>query len=291
VLSTFSHEPGFFDEERASLLQSLTNLAAIALSEARTLELIRSAEETAQRQQAELAHLSRLNLLNQLASGLAHEINQPLGAISNFAGAAIQLHRNGKLDPQRAVEVLTEIHQQSQRAGEIVRRLRGFMRKGAHELVPCDLNALVADSVALMGAELTRARVRVNVDAAPNLPRVRVDPVQIQQVIVNLIQNAIDAMADAPPPPARSLVIATARSADQAVVRFTDAGKGIPSGDLPRIFDSFFSTKPNGLGLGLNISRSIVESHGGSLTARNKSDAGGGATFVFVLPLGGTTPP
>src|SRR5437773_2649920 len=102
VLSTFSDEPGFFDEERASLLQSLTNLTAIALSEARTLELIRNAEETARQQQSELAHLARLNLLNQLASGLAHEINQPLGAISNFAGAAIQLHRDGKLTPDRA---------------------------------------------------------------------------------------------------------------------------------------------------------------------------------------------
>jgi signal transduction histidine kinase len=289
VLSTFSDEPGFFDEERASLLQSLTNLAAIALSEARTLELIRSAEETARQQQSELAHLSRLNLLNHLASGLAHEINQPLGAISNFAGAAIQLHRDGKLNPQRAVEVLTEIHQQSQRAGEIVRRLRGFMRKGAHELVPCDLNTLVADSVALMGAELSRARVRANVDAAIDLPRVRVDPVQIQQVIVNLIQNAIDAMADTPPQ-ARSLHISIARSEGEVVVRFTDAGKGIPSADLPRVFDSFFSTKSNGLGLGLNISRSIVESHGGSLTARNNG-AGGGATFEFVLPSGGSTSP
>ena len=413
VLSVFSDEPAFFDEERASLLQSLANLAAIALSEARNLELIRAsqerlevamdaghmgvwdwdllsgrlaweahharlfgmrpeelegttedvrrcihpddvpdveravnaareartvyerefrvvwpsdgsvhwiaargrfhyddagravrmigvvldvdrrhnAEERAQRQQSELAHLSRLNLLNQLASGLAHEINQPLGAISNFAGAAIQLHRDGKLTPDRAIEVLGEIHQQSQRAGEIVRRLRGFMRKGAHELIPSDLNVLVADSVAMMGAELSLARVRASVSAADGLPRVRVDPVQIQQVIVNLIQNAIDAMADTPPQN-RRLLISTLRSTEQVAVRFTDAGKGIAPADLPRIFDSFFSTKDNGLGLGLNISRSIVESHGGSLTARNKADGagGGGATFEFVLPLGGSTP-
>jgi PAS domain S-box-containing protein len=244
----------------------------------------RNAEEIARRQQVELAHLLRLSILSKLASGLAHEINQPLTAISNFAGAAIQLHRDGRLTPERAGEVLAEVHQQSQRAGEIVRRMRGFMKKRGGGVSPCDVNALVADAVALMKPELAQHNVRARVEGDKALPPVRVDGVQVQQVLVNLIQNAIDAMRESPPR-ARSVTISTAGSADQVMVRVRDTGRGIPDEDLPRVFDSFFSSKPYGLGMGLNISRSIIESHGGRLTAANNPD--GGATFEFVLPLGG----
>jgi PAS domain S-box-containing protein len=244
----------------------------------------RTAEEVARQQQVELAHLLRLSILSQLASGLAHEINQPLTAISNFAGAAIQLHRSGRLTPERAREVLGEVHQQSQRAGEIVRRMRGFMKKRGTGLSPCDVNALAADALALMKPELAQHNVRARLAGAPDLPPIPADGVQIQQVLVNLIQNAIDAMRNVPAN-RRSITIATAGSLEQVIVRVTDTGIGIPADDVPRVFDSFFSTKSYGLGMGLNISRSIIESHGGRLTAEN--NPGGGATFEFVLPLGG----
>jgi two-component system sensor kinase FixL len=244
----------------------------------------RHAEEIARQQQVELAHLLRLSILSQLASGLAHEINQPLTAISNFAGAAIQLHKDGRLNPERAREVLGEVHQQSQRAGEIVRRMRGFMKKRGGGVSPCDVNALAADALALMKPELAQHGVRARLDGAAALPPVPADGIQIQQVLVNLIQNAIDAMRDAPPR-GRSITISTVGSVEQVIVRVRDTGRGMADEDLPRVFDSFFSTKSYGLGMGLNISRSIIESHGGRLTAENNPD--GGATFEFVLPLGG----
>jgi PAS domain S-box-containing protein len=245
-----------------------------------------TAEQTARAQRDQIAHLLRLNLLSQLASGLAHEINQPLSAISNFAGAAIQMHRGDALTAGRTIEVLTEIDQQAQRAGAIVRRLREFMAKRGPRTVECDLNALVAEALALLAPELAQARVKSRFDAAPNLPPVRVDRVQVQQVLVNLIKNAIDAMDDAPPRD-RQVTLSTIGSVEQVIVRVSDTGKGIAAGDLPRLFDSFFSTKSTGMGLGLNISRSIIEAHGGQLTASNHSPAAGrGATFEFVLPLG-----
>lgn len=246
----------------------------------------RTAEEMARQQQVELAHLLRLSILSQLASGLAHEINQPLTAISNFAGAAIQLQRDGRLTADRTREVLAEVHQQSQRAAEIVRRMRGFMKKRGTGIGPCDVNALAADALALMKPELAQHNVRARLVGAPDLPAVPADGVQIQQVLVNLIQNAIDAMRNVPGG-RRSVTITTAGSLEQVIVRVTDTGTGIPAEDLPRVFDSFFSTKSYGLGMGLNISRSIIEMHGGRLTAEN-NPTGSGATLEFVLPLGGT---
>jgi C4-dicarboxylate-specific signal transduction histidine kinase len=248
----------------------------------------RNAEEIARRQQVELAHLLRLNILSQLASGLAHEINQPLTAISNFAGAAIQLHRDGRLTPERAREVLSEVHQQSLRAGEIVKRLRGFMKKRGPRATPVDVNVLAAEALALMKPELAQHEVRARLVASDGLPAVPADAVQIQQVLVNLVQNAIDAMRDVASG-RRSVIITTAGSVDQVIVRVSDTGRGIAPDDLPKVFDSFFSTKSYGLGMGLNISRSIIESHGGRLTAQNNPD-GSGATFEFVLPLGGRAP-
>jgi signal transduction histidine kinase len=244
----------------------------------------RNAEEMARQQQVELAHLLRLSILSQLASGLAHEINQPLTAISNFAGAAIQLHRDGRLTPERSREVLGEVHQQSQRAGEIVRRMRGFMKKRGSGFSPCDVNALAADALALMKPELAQHGVRARLSGTAGLPPVLADGIQIQQVLVNLIQNAIDAMRESPAG-RRSIVVTTANGAERVVVRVSDTGRGMSAEDLPRVFDSFFSTKAHGLGMGLNISRSIIESHGGRLTAEN-NPSGVGATFEFVLPLG-----
>jgi signal transduction histidine kinase len=151
------------------------------------------------------------------------------------------------------------------------------------------VNALAAEAVALMKPELAQHNVRARLVGAPHLPPVPADGVQIQQVLVNLIQNAIDSMRNAPAG-RRSVTITTAGSLEQVIVRVTDTGIGIPAEDLPRVFDSFFSTKSYGLGMGLNISRSIIETHGGRLTAENNPNGGGGggATFEFVLPLGGS---
>jgi PAS domain S-box-containing protein len=240
------------------------------------------AQETARRQQSDMAHLLRVNIMAEMASGLAHEINQPLTAISNFAGAALQLEKGDKLSGEKAREILGDIHQQAHRAGEVVRRLRSFIKKRPAEVTSADLNTAVSEALALMSPELTRAKVRLKFTPATELPPINVDPVQIQQVVVNLVQNAVDAMEHLPTD-ARSLAVAVDRRNGQVVTRVTDSGKGIPPDDAPKVFERFYSTKPAGLGMGLNISRSIVESHGGSLDAFN--NPAGGATFEFVLPL------
>ena len=243
------------------------------------------AEETARRQQFELAHLLRVNIMSEMASVLAHEINQPLTAISNFAGAALQLVADGKLTGERAREILGDIHHQAHRAAEVIRRLRAFMRKRPGEVAAADLNAAVSEALALMEPELRRAGVGLAFEPALYIPPLQMDAVQIQQVVANLVQNAVDAM-EAVPPDRRTVEVSTslADGGDRAVTRVTDSGKGIPAGQERRIFDSFFSTKARGLGMGLNISRSIIESHGGSLEAFN-NPGGGGATFEFTLPL------
>jgi PAS domain S-box-containing protein len=255
------------------------------------------AQETARRQQSELAHLLRVNVMSEMASGLAHEINQPLTAISNFAGAALQLESDGRLSGANVREILGDIHQQAHRAAEVIRRLRAFIHKRPGEVAPADLNQTVAEALALMEPELRRAGVRLQITPAPDLRPLSMDAVQIQQVVANLVQNAIDAM-DGLPVEHKSLAVSTHLLGAHALVRVSDSGKGIREDDLPRIFDSFYSTKPEGLGMGLNISRSIVESHGGSLVARNNARGGGGcccfggggaggggATLEFALPL------
>lgn len=244
----------------------------------------RQAEASAQRQQHQIAHLLRLNLLSELASGLAHEINQPLSAISNFAGAALQMRQTQSLTDQRTVEILTDIQEQAQRAGAIVKNLRAFIKNRQPERTPCDINKVVTESLALLNAELERTRVKTQLALCETLPPLCIDPVQIQQVLINLFQNAVDSMEEAPAD-RRRITVSTIGSVAQVIVRVCDTGKGIAEEDLPRLFDSFFSTKSEGLGMGLNISRSIIESHGGSLTATN--NPGNGACFEFVLPAQG----
>jgi len=242
----------------------------------------REAEQVTRNLQSQLAHVLRVNLLSQIASGLAHEINQPLSAISNFVGAALRLQEDEKLSTDQGREILREIASQAHRAGEIVRRLRDFIRGKPTETVATDMNAMISDALGLLTHELSHSRVKASLQAGARLPKLRVDAVQIQQVLVNLIQNAIDAMQEVPPE-RRRLMISTVPSIGQVIIRVSDTGKGIPPDELTRVFDSFYSTKNHGLGMGLNISRSIIESHGGSLTASNAPD--GGAVFEFVLPI------
>jgi len=242
----------------------------------------REAEEATRSLQSQLAHVLRVNLLSHIASGLAHEINQPLSAISNFVGAALRLQEDGRLSTERGREILREIASQAHRAGEIVRRLRDFIRGKPAVPVPTDVNAMISDALGILTHELFHSRVKATLHAGARIPRLHVDAVQIQQVLVNLFQNAIDAMQEVPAD-LRKLTINTVPSIGQVIIRVSDTGKGISPENLPRVFDSFYSTKNHGLGMGLNISRSIIESHGGSLTASNSPE--GGAVFEFVLPI------
>jgi two-component system sensor kinase FixL len=233
--------------------------------------------------QAELSHVSRVSEMGQMASALAHEINQPLAAASNYLQAAKRL--GARRDPAQAElvdEALDKAAGQVERASQILRRLRTFIRKGEPELAPEDIAKLIEEgsAIALVGAR--ERGVMVRLQAAARLPPVLVDKIQIQQVIVNLMRNAVEAMEQSP---RRELTLEAALAAEggPVVVRIVDTGPGLAPDVANRLFQPFVTTKPQGMGVGLSICRSIVEGHGGTLVA--EANPGGGTVFSFTLPL------
>ncbi len=240
----------------------------------------RLAELEVQHQRSELAHASGLAVVGELTASIAHEINQPLGAIlSNADAAELLLESGAPREPIR--HILEDIRQDDLRASEVIRRLRALLRKHEIETRPFDLNEAIADALRVVRAEAERRHVAVDAELAA-LPIVRGDRTHLQQVLLNLIVNGMDAMADIHVS-RRRLLVRTARAGGDVEVSVTDAGHGIPAERMPRLFESFFSTKQHGMGLGLSIARSIVEAHGGRIRAEN--NPGGGATFRFTVPI------
>jgi len=236
------------------------------------------------RQQIELAHVLRLQTVEGVAAELAHEINQPLGAIANFATGMIARLRQGA-EPSTLVDGAEQIAKQALRAAEVLRRLRDFTRKGAPRRDLMDLNALVRDAVSLIEPDIRRHEVDVRFRLAAPPPSVLVDGVQIVQVILNLAVNGIEAMA-ATGRPGGCLTIETRTTPAQAEVVVSDTGTGVSEDAQARLFEPFFTTKQGGLGMGLSIARAIVEAVGGRLTVEPAGRAG--ATFLVTLPLADT---
>jgi len=239
------------------------------------------AEERAREQQAELSHLERARTMGQMASGLAHELRQPLGAIVNYASACRTMLGAGRMELASVADALGEIATEATRASEIIRRLRAMVKKQRPEGRPASANELVREAVSLLSFDLRQAGIEPALDLAGGLPQVWADAVQIQQVLVNLVHNAIEAMQSIEPA-TRSLVLAT-RGGEDGIVRVdvVDKGSGVPPEDLGSIFDSFFTTKPQGLGMGLALCRTIIEDHGGHLSAA--VNPAGGMTLSFTL--------
>jgi PAS domain S-box-containing protein len=242
---------------------------------------LKQAEALARERQSELAHLERMRTMGQMAAGLAHELNQPLGAVANYAGACRRLLEDGRLPPERLAATLESIESEALRAGAIIRRLRTFVRKQAPQAAPVDPNAIVEDAMELLTFELRHAQIEPQLVLPAGLPPVLADSVQIEQVLVNLVRNALEAM-ETVEPASRALTIETAADGD-GHIRFSvrDRGAGVASDAMDRIFDAFFTTKPGGLGIGLALCRTIIEDHGGQLTATPA--AAGGMEFVFTL--------
>jgi signal transduction histidine kinase len=242
----------------------------------------RKAEEDARHRRAELMQASRLALAGELTASIAHEINQPLGAILANAGAAEALLRRGITSSDELRAVIDDIKKSDLRASEIIRRVRALVstREGEYHLD--DLNMAVGDVVDFLAGDARRRGVAMAAKLAPGLPRLSIDRIQLQQAIVNLCVNAMDAMAEVPAGNRQLGVVTRARADGGAEVIVTDTGPGIAPERMPRLFDSFFTTKVDGTGLGLSISRSIVDAHGGALSAENRR--GGGALFRIVLP-------
>jgi two-component system, LuxR family, sensor kinase FixL len=242
----------------------------------------KQAEQEIERQRNELAHVTRVSTTGQLASSLAHELNQPLGAIlrNAEAGEVILLDPSPDLDELRAI--LADIRQDDQRAGAVIDRMRDLMKQRKAEHRRLDLNLLVGDVIILVRPDAERRQVLLALETTPPLPVVHGDRVQLQQVMLNLLLNAMDALEDNPPP--RRLVTVRARPVGATVeVTVSDTGHGIPADKLLRVFEPFYTSKPNGLGMGLAISRGIIEAHGGRLWAGNNE--AGGATFTITLPM------
>lgn len=242
----------------------------------------KQAEEQARRHQAELARVARLSTMGEMATGLAHELNQPLSAIANFARGCIRRLRSGGADPGDLIVPLEEVCEQAERAGEILRHVRDFVRKSDLKMTAVDINQTVRTVVKFTEMESRQLGASVRVDLAAALPRVRADAIMIEQVVCNIVRNAVEAMAEAQARQ-REVVICTRPNGGGTVeVQISDTGPGIGSSAIDHVFDQFFTTKPEGVGMGLSISRSIVESHGGRLSVESTD---GGASFRFTLPV------
>lgn len=251
----------------------------------RDLSERQATEARLQELQAELLHMSRLTAMGEMASALAHELNQPLSAIANYLnGARRLLERTSGAEP-RALDALDKASEQALRAGEIIRRLRDFLARGETERSLEALSRLVQEACALAMVGAKERGVRVRYDFARDAEMVMVDRVPIQQVVINLVRNALDALDDQP---RREIVIVTERLEDGfARVSVSDTGAGVDETTAGRLFEPFVTTKPEGMGVGLSISRTIVEAHGGRIWT--EPNPGGGAIFRFTLRLAEAT--
>ena len=230
----------------------------------------------------ELAHLGRVGTLGEMAATLAHELNQPLAAIGNYADGSLQALKSTEADTQDVRESLEHINRLTRRAATIIQRIRDLVRKETSHRSSVAPNDLVREVVALVAFEAQAKVVKIELDLAGELPLVLVDRIQVQQVILNLVRNAFDALEDIDPH-SSTLTIQTRSTAVGAVeVTVSDTGKGLPDCGAEKTFEPFFTTKSKGLGLGLGISRSIIEAHRGRLWAEPQAV---GATFRFTLPV------
>jgi signal transduction histidine kinase/ABC-type uncharacterized transport system substrate-binding protein len=242
---------------------------------------LKMAEGEAEQQRSEIAHLLRQSIISELSGTLAHELNQPLTAILANAETAQDLLGRKSIDLEKIQEIVTDIIEEESRASEIVSRVRKLLRKGESTSEPIDLNQLMESTLHLLRGEFTRRKINVDVGLTPNLPTISGDPVQLQQVLVNVIMNAMDAVRSKAPAQ-RAINITTRYNGTQIEAAIIDSGPGIATENQARLFQPFFTTKERGLGLGLSICSRIIKSHGGRLSVENNAD--GGAKAVLALP-------
>jgi PAS domain S-box-containing protein len=242
------------------------------------------AEEALREAQVELAHVTRVTTLGELTASIAHEVNQPLAAVVANAEAALQWLNREAPDIAAARRSVDWVINDSYRASEVVRRVRALAKKNDIDKAPLDLNQVVMEAVALVQRELASHRVSLRSELAPALPKILGDRIQLQQVIINLLVNGIDAMQPVTDRPRELVVRSGQDETHQVLLSVTDCGVGITAENADRLFSAFFTTKSSGLGMGLSIGRSIVEAHGGRLSASGNK-GGPGATFQIVLPM------
>jgi PAS domain S-box-containing protein len=246
----------------------------------------KQAEQRARQHQAELAHVLRVCTMGEMAAGLAHELHQPIAAVVSAARACVRRLRSGTVAPERLEEMMEEAATQGLRAGQIIQHLRAFLEKRERRREPVDLNGIVRDVATLVDAEARHGGVALRLGLAPDLPLVHADRVQLEQVLVNVVRNGLEATRDARRRRAELWIETCLAEVGSVQVTVRDTGTGLTASVAERMFEPFFTTKSDGIGMGLAISRSIVEAHGGHIAAA--SNGGGGATVRLALPVSGS---
>ena len=284
-----------FQRKRAEEALEQANSQLEAKVQQRTAELARSndelraemrerqrAEEALQKAQAELAHITRVMTLGELMASIAHEVNQPLAAVVTNAQACLRwlAHETPRLDEARAA--VERIVRDSNRASEVIQRIRALVKNTEPQMVALDINDVIREAISLEQREMLNRWVSLRTEFASALPPVLGDRVQLQQVVINLVMNALEAMALVTDRPRDLLIRSQQEDASEVLVAVRDSGMGIDSENAERLFNAFFTTKPTGMGMGLSISGSIIAAHGGRLWVSPNADHG--ATFRFTLP-------
>jgi C4-dicarboxylate-specific signal transduction histidine kinase len=280
VLGTFAvyyREPRSPTTLDHSVARQIVHLATIAVERKQAEEALEALRQT----QAELARVSRVTTMGELTASLAHEVNQPIAAASTNANTCLRWLAGDTPNIEEAREAASRIVKDGKRAAEIISRIRQLFKKGTSQRELVDVNEIIREMTVLLRGETTLYNILVGTDLAVDLPQVMADRVQLQQVLMNLMINGIEAMKDADG--TRELAIRSQKTEEEEVlVSVSDSGMGLPVQQADQIFKAFFTTKPHGTGMGLSISRSIIESHGGRLWAASNSPRG--ASFCFTLP-------
>jgi signal transduction histidine kinase len=278
-------EPTFLEQYR---WQSIAIFAALFIQAGLIVFLLHerhlrhNAEAESRSRMSELAHVNRQAAAGELSSSIAHELNQPLGSILANAETAEMILKSERPDLEEMREILADIKRDDQRAGEVIRRLRGYLTRTPFETKDIDLNQIMGETFKFLSVQASAHNIALYLQTAPGELRIKGDPVQLQQVILNLVVNSMDAMTTIPY--GRTVIGRTELNGGSTVeISISDSGPGIPPDKLAQVFDPFYTTKDQGMGIGLSIARTIILAHKGRIWAENQS--GGGAAFHFTLPL------
>jgi PAS domain S-box-containing protein len=275
-----------FGEDVRSDGHFFTGIVRDVTERKRSEDALKQAQENLRSKEAELAHTTRIMTMGEISSSIAHEINQPLGAIVNYGSACLRLIKSGSGDLADMTSALSEIVNDANRASDIIARIRALSKKAPLKMEALQVRDLVTDILSLVRHELTKRRIELETVLPGDLSPVLGDRIQLQQVLLNLVINSIEAMKKVPEDRRRLCIEAQPNVSEDkpfVLVTVTDSGLGLKVEDLSKLFESFYTTKAEGMGMGLAISRSIVEGHGGRLWATSNPDFG--ATFQFTVPV------